>query len=202
MPTKPSKELVLYREQGKCGSLKTDGSGDRCTRTAGWGTDHPGFGACKWHTGDTPAGVKSAEKERAKLAVEQFGLTREVNPQDALLEEVHRSAGVVAYLQGVVSELGKDDLKQYDTGKEGTHWERASVWVVMYREERAHLVKVAAEAIKCGVAERQVRLAEQQGLLIAQAIKGILVELGVDGHPDAPKIVRRHLSIVAGQAVA
>lgn len=199
MPTKPAAELVLFREQGKCGSLKTDGSGDRCTRTAGWGTEHPGFGSCKWHTGDTPAGVAHAEKERAKLAVEQFGIPVETTPQDALLREVHRSAGVVFYLDGVVQELQEEKLKQYTTDDEGKKWERESVWVRMYRDERAHLVKVCAEAIKCGVAERQVKLAEQQGLLIAQAIRGILTDLDVINHPDAAATVRRHLSLVAGQ---
>jgi hypothetical protein len=34
-----------------CGGLKRDGSGDLCTRPAGWGTDHPGTGKCKLHGG-------------------------------------------------------------------------------------------------------------------------------------------------------
>lgn len=34
-----------------CGGLKRDGSGNTCTRPAGWGTDHPGVGKCKLHGG-------------------------------------------------------------------------------------------------------------------------------------------------------
>lgn len=197
MVSKPSKELVLAREEGKCGALKTDGSGDRCTLRAGFGTDHPGFGTCKHHLGATPAGVTSAEKERAKKATEQFGIAVVTTPQDALLAEVHRSAGVVAYLDTVVQELQQDDLKQHTTDDEGRHWEKEAIWVKLYRDERAHMVRVCSEAIKCGVAERQVKLAEQQGLLLAGAIRAILTDLGVAGDPRAPEIVRRHLVAVA-----
>ena len=38
-----------------CGRTKRDGSGDPCTRPAGWGTDHPGEGACKFHGGNAGA---------------------------------------------------------------------------------------------------------------------------------------------------
>lgn len=34
-----------------CGRQKRDGSGDECQLPAGWGTDHPGEGACKHHGG-------------------------------------------------------------------------------------------------------------------------------------------------------
>lgn len=34
-----------------CSRTKRDGSGDPCGLPAGWGTDHPGEGACKHHGG-------------------------------------------------------------------------------------------------------------------------------------------------------
>jgi hypothetical protein len=51
------------------------------------------------------------------------------------------------------------------------------MWLKLYREERAHLVKVCAEAIRCGIEERYVRLAESQGKLVADAVKAILGDL-------------------------
>lgn len=42
-------------EQDTCGRAKRDGSGEPCTRPAGWGTDHPGEGACKLHGGNAGA---------------------------------------------------------------------------------------------------------------------------------------------------
>lgn len=46
-----------------CGRTKRDGSGDECGLPAGWGTDHPGEGACKHHGGASsgaPKGNKNA----------------------------------------------------------------------------------------------------------------------------------------------
>ena len=37
----------------KCGAKKRQGKG-KCTRPAGWGTDHAGQGRCKLHGGSTP----------------------------------------------------------------------------------------------------------------------------------------------------
>lgn len=47
-----------------CGRSKRDGSGDPCQRPAGWGTDHPGEGACKLHGGNAgaPKGNDNATK--------------------------------------------------------------------------------------------------------------------------------------------
>lgn len=197
---KAEMQTWIEANPGKCGSLKTDGSGERCKQPAGAGTDHVGYGRCKHHMGCTPSGRKGAQQEMAAEAVERFGIPRQVSPQDALMEEVHRSAGVVAYLDTIVRELEEEKLKQHTMDDEGRHWEKESVWVKMYRDERAHLVKVAAEAIRCGIEERQVRVAEAQAVLFAQAIKGILVDLGVDRHPHVNEIVRRHLTAVSAAA--
>lgn len=51
-----------------CGRTKRDGSGDPCGLAAGWGTDHPGEGACKYHGGASdgaPEGNDNAAKAGA-----------------------------------------------------------------------------------------------------------------------------------------
>jgi hypothetical protein len=55
-------------------------------------------------------------------------------------------------------------------------------------------------ALDAGVAERQVRVAEAQGELLASVIKAILGDLGLskDQQAVAPGIVRRHLIALAG----
>jgi len=45
----------LMTDPDTCGRTKRDGSGDPCARPAGWGTDHPGEGACKLHGGNAGA---------------------------------------------------------------------------------------------------------------------------------------------------
>ena len=59
-------------------------------------------------------------------------------------------------------------------GVDSTEAAAPSIWYELYAKERAHLVLVCSAAIKAGVEERRVRLAEQQGDLVAQVIRRIL----------------------------
>lgn len=184
----------------KCGAKRRVRAGEDpnqeyfCQLAAGYGTDHPGIGHCKFHFGATKAHRVRAQNQRAQVAVVTFGLAIDISPVEALLQEVHRTAGAVAYLQEVIEELDPSCLVQLDMkGKV----EVPSVWVTMYQAERAHLVKVSAEAIKCGIEERRVKLAESQGLLLAQAVRAILEELGVANLPQTPEVVGRHLRLIS-----
>ncbi len=182
-----------------CGAKRKTREGDEpgrdypCTLVAGYGTNHKGYGHCKFHFGNSPAHITQAETERAEDAVRTFGLPIDIDPQEALLQELRRTAGVVAYLEDVIAEFDKDQLVQYDDVGPHGHKRVSSAWVVMYQAERGHLVRVAAEAHKCGVAERQVQIEERQGLLLAEVIKRILVELDVFGMPNTPEVVRKHM---------
>ena len=63
------------------------------------------------------------------------------------------------------------------------------------------LVNYSKVAIAAGIEERRVQIAERQGQLLADAIRGVLAELGVDmGNPDVPGIVRKHLTAINGTA--
>jgi hypothetical protein len=75
-----------------------------------------------------------------------------------------------------------------------------SVWIEMYQEERRMLARVCKMALDAGVAERQVRVAEAQGELLAGVIKSMLGDLGLNSKQqgEAPAIVRRHLLALAG----
>ncbi|WP_236608588.1 hypothetical protein [Salinarchaeum sp. Harcht-Bsk1] len=50
-------------DENTCGRSKRGGSGESCGLPAGWGTDHPGEGACKLHGGNAgaPEGNNNAE---------------------------------------------------------------------------------------------------------------------------------------------
>lgn len=58
----PPKEAGEY-----CNGRKTDGSG-YCKHEAGWGTDHPGIGRCKFHGGASPNHEKSILDELENAA--------------------------------------------------------------------------------------------------------------------------------------
>lgn len=175
-----------------CGAARKH-TGAPCTRPAGWGTDHPGIGACKLHLGCTPTHVVSARTAMAAEAAIRFGLPRDVEPQQALIEELHRTAGLVAFYESKAAEDPEALLESTMFGKS------PNAWVKLHAAERKHFTDVAAVCVKLGLDERRVRLAEQQGTLLAQVIRGVLADLGVADHPLAPEVVRRHLSVVAAQ---
>lgn len=73
-------------------------------------------------------------------------------------------------------------------------------YVTEYQQALERRARFAKLCIDAGIAERQVRIAEQQGQLLAQVIRGILTDLGVADRPEAPAVVRKHLTLVAGAA--
>lgn len=75
-----------------------------------------------------------------------------------------------------------------------------SVWYQLYARERQHLVAVCAAALKAGVEERRVRLAEQQGDLVAEAIRRILDALNLTPEQQTlvSTVVPAQLRLIAG----
>lgn len=153
---------------------------------------------CGSHGGRAPqvkraAAARLAEEE-ARKAVVTLGLPRVVGPGEALLEEVHRSAGHVAWLGEKVRELdmvtggegaGEHALvwgttKVVDKGSgespgvDTTEEARPSIWYTLYAQERDRLVKVCEAALRAGVEERRVRLAESQGQLVGGLVQRVL----------------------------
>jgi hypothetical protein len=168
-------------------------SGKRCAKYA-----IPGLKVCKTHGGGTKAAQAAAARNvaaaAAQAAVTTYGLPIDIDPLDALLSELHRTAGHVAYLGQLVATLDDRGL-----GQSTTNMGRIpSVWVGLYQEERRHLANVAASCLRAGVDERRVQLAERQGQLVADVIRAILVDLGVDpANEDVRAVVRRRLVAVA-----
>ncbi|GHE33317.1 hypothetical protein GCM10017673_40320 [Streptosporangium violaceochromogenes] len=196
---------------GKCGGRKRDDSGDTCTQPAGWGTDHPGIGRCKLHGGSTPNHVTAARLEQARRDVATYGLPREIDPAAALLEEVHRTAGHVAWLAAKVAELDEGALvwgvtEEVDKaageypGVDTTRAAKPSPWLELYQKERRHLVDVSSAAIRAGVDAALVRVTERQGALLAGAVARILDGLGLSPEQWArvPEVVPAVLREVGG----
>jgi hypothetical protein len=55
-----------------------------------------------------------------------------------------------------------------------------NLWVWLYQEERDRLVRVSKAAIDAGVAERQVRITEEQARQLARVVSAIVTDLGHD----------------------
>lgn len=148
-----------------CGGRKQNGKG-LCRRPRGWGTDHPGFGRCKHHGGSSPSGRKAAEREEVRLLL---GASLDVDPADALLQAVRRTAGLCAYFNQRVSELKVEPEEP----------EQLSEWVRMEAEATERLARFSKSALDAGIAERRVRMAERAGELISTALERALQRTGV-----------------------
>jgi hypothetical protein len=157
-----------------------------------------------------PNNRAAAREEAARRLVVTYGLPRDISPGDALLEEVQATAGHVAWLRAKVAELEDADLvwgvteesDQQATEFPGVNTTRAAkpnVWLDLYRQERKHLVDVCKAALAAGIEERRVKLAEQQGALVAGVIRAILgdLDLTADQQAKVSEVVPRHLRAVS-----
>jgi hypothetical protein len=186
----------------RCGANLAGGR--TCRNVAGMGTDHLGFGKCKRHLGCVEQVAKAAYKEMAADYVNSAPIMLhepiELHPIDAIMEVIKRRAGFIRWLEHKIEAEGEHGLHQEALT---TGIKSPSVWVKLLNDEQVELVKASAIALNAGVAERQVRLAEQQGQLIFVALKAALDQLGLTDTQQAmvSAVMRRVLTQVASETV-
>jgi len=164
---------------------------------------------CYHHGGAAPQNRRAAKQrvaeEEATKVMRRFGEPINTTPTEALLETVRWTAGYVAWLRDKVAAVESDDALIWGVTKETegdisvgygptAHLDRAegvvreakpNAWLTLLGEWHDRLVRICAEAIRAGIEERRVRLAEQQGALVADVIKAILAELGLTAEQQA-----------------
>jgi len=96
-----------------------------------------------------------------------------------MLDVIAYQAGMVAYWRSVVEAIDDDSLTwgatKVNDGPTGTTEEaKPHIAYSLLDEAQSKLVRYCAEAMKAGVAERQVRLAEQQGSLMSALQRAVL----------------------------
>lgn len=177
----------------------------------------PGGTVCKWHGGNTPNAKKAAaqrlQEDQARTDAARFAARTDIYPADALLELVQYQAGIVVYWRGRVEDVNEDDLVWGETkrekgiGPEGPIDKSTSEAAphIAYRlltEAQDKLAAYAAAALKAGVDERRVRLAEQQGALVAQVIRGVLTALNLTPEQEAlvPRVVPEQLRLLTAES--
>lgn len=198
------------RDSRYCGAKKRQSEGT-CTRPAGWGTEHPGIGACKLHGGSMANHKTAAAVTQAKRDVVLFGARRDVHPAEALLELVQWTAGEVDYWRGRVRVLDEEALtwgvtkvKEEGHDKGTTYEAKPNIAYSMLVDASNRLERYAASALKAGVDERRVRVAESQGTQLLGVLISCLTELGHDVSPgsEAAQIVLRHVAPLQAAARA
>lgn len=107
-----------------------------------------------------------------------------ITPAQALLDEVHRSAAAVNFLQDVLSKI---ETEEELLGEENAKW------VEMYERERAFGVKVNLAAITAGTMQLMDEYETAQGMAVARLIRSTLGELELSPEQEA----RAHRVIAA-----
>lgn len=157
---------------GACGAKlrQRDGSwdGKHCSNAKGQGTDHLGFGRCQKHGGRSPNGKKHAALERARYeaarvrtAMTFYGRRVAVDPEQALLEEMQRSVGVVRWLEQAIAEWGQferlaAEMDALDPAKDNDEAQNAAEELIERLAGRARKI-LDGEAVTEGVSHEDER---------------------------------------------
>lgn len=163
-----------------------------CGNVAGKGTDHPGVGRCAYHGGRSLKG----RREAALLMAHALARHHATTPWQALLDEVQRCAGAVAWLDWKVGQAPDDaSLLSSEPG------EGFAPWVAMRERYEDRLAKVAKMTMDAGVASALVARAEVSGQATARVLMNTLGALGLtDDQMDlARTVMRRELLAIASE---
>lgn len=212
-------------DKALCGAqLPNKPPGVTCHNVAGFRTEHLGVGCCYRHGGATGSHQRAAEVEIARLECDRLGIPITIDPGEALIQELWETAGNVAFYRELVQQLPThpepDEYHPPERGDDSGYWERGEtgvygrtyhvsgvptgeakphILVTLYNDERQHLTAVASAALKAGVEERRVRIAEGYAEQIAAFARGLMIEFGIDPQSEkAQAAYRRQLTLAAG----
>lgn len=185
-------------------------SREQCKRNA-----VPGMGTCAVHGGKAPQTIAARDKRereaQARADAQRFAARSDIHPADALLELVQYQAGIVDYWRARVEDVTDEDLEWGTTQhREGSGPEGPIDVItkeagphIAYRllvEAQDKLAAYAAAALKAGIEERRVKIAESQGAAVAGAIRAILdaLRLTPEQAELVPRVVPEQLRLLTG----
>lgn len=163
----PRPRKRVYDPDKHCGGEAIDGN--PCTNLKGRGTDHPGFGKCRFHLGNAPNLKQAAAKEAATKALTMLGIPIPTDPVSALRAALDSANGIHAAVERLLIEAatGEADMKAI------------GVRLSLYGEAIDRLARVAKLTVDANISERHVRIAEQQGTLIVEILRRALARAGL-----------------------
>jgi hypothetical protein len=185
-----------------CGARKRQGEGT-CGQAAGWGTDHPGDGPCKLHGGNTrnhrTAAAARQVEDGARRALADMHLEPVDNPLQALALHASEVMALRNYLRGEVSRL---ESLRYQGGTGEQVRAELSAYQSALRDTTSVLTAMAKLNLDDRLIAIQSRISEQQGMLIATAVRLILDDLGLtpQQHALVPKVVPARLRELSGSS--
>jgi hypothetical protein len=191
--------VTTLHDSRHCGANKRQGEGT-CTRPAGWGTPHPGYGPCKLHGGSSSSvdGIVVDQQVRRLLA--DLGVSEPVaNP----LLELQRLAGeIIAFKDALRSMVERLNSVRYD----GPIGEQIRGEIVVYERALDRSARVLRDITALRIDERlveiQSRVNEAQGYAVAGTIRAILDDLELTPQQQAHvgEVVPRRLRELSADA--
>jgi hypothetical protein len=179
----------------------------------------PGQKVCWWHGGATPDSKLKEARRRAEAMGRElmvtYGTPIETDPADALLQEVYRTAGHIAWLSERITQTGETELAESwvmftrVSGVSGSSAREmqelmqqqglSGVWLELYMKERDRLIRVSQVAVAAGIEERRVKLAESMAAQMGAAMVGLVTDFGKDPNdPEVRALVFRRLTEASG----
>ena len=185
-------------EKARCGAQKRQGApGDKCTLVAGFGTDHVGYGSCKFHGGNTRNQRAAARAEMADTEARRVLATLDVTPVADPFAALSRHAGQVLAWQEAISHIVNQlgDRVRYE-GAAGSEQLRAEI--ALYERAMDRTGQILGMIAKLNIEDRMARVTERQADALVSAIEAALAAAGVTGPAadDARKAAARHLRAV------
>lgn len=144
---------------------------------------------CRIHGGMAPQ-VQAKAKARAQQQavidlLQNLGTPTDIDPGQALLDLIAAKHGEVLWLRAMVQSIEREKLTWGTTdhesgvGQQGpidkiTEKAAVNVWWDMLRKAEDQLASYAAQALRAGIEERRIRLAENHASVVVGVIRRIL----------------------------
>ena len=201
--------LPVMRGPVFCGAqlINPDEPGATCRNSAGKKTNHPRYGRCYRHGGNTPTQVKAAQMAMIQDAAVIYGVPRHVDPVVGLMEEYWRTLGIVEALEAMVENLSPSEIwwgvqsieetepGATDGGEESlTPPERKvksgaglNLQVAAFERERDRSVRIAETILKLDIENRRVGLEQSH----VAALVSVLLDPELELTPAQRRVVAR-----------
>jgi hypothetical protein len=135
---------------------------------------------CDTHGGRSPKAREAAETRLTNILIEKtllrFGVASDSDPQTILLEQVKVAHGNALVLQEMLKDVAPEDVASDDPQTRA----RARGILNLSAEWSDRAAAMSATALRAGIEQKMVRLAEVQAAPLLMAIRNGIEEAGLD----------------------